>query len=107
MKSNVLDRNWRLVQIAQNSEDDIVKLPLPIMPLEPSCRSALVLQLISPRPARADIKQGANAQIWLLSFEAAVADLAALGAPGGLAYDVSFNKFGLRICFLGISQNLP
>lgn len=32
---------------------------------------------------------------------------AELGAPGALAYDIAFNKFGLRICFLGISQNLP
>jgi hypothetical protein len=31
---------------------------------------------------------------------------AELGAPAGLAYSVAFNKFGLRICFLGISQNL-
>jgi insulysin len=31
---------------------------------------------------------------------------AELGAPGGLAYDLSFNKFGLRICFFGISQNI-
>ena len=31
---------------------------------------------------------------------------AELGAPAGLAYDVGFNKFGLRICFLGISQNI-
>lgn len=29
-----------------------------------------------------------------------------MGAPGALAYDVSFNNFGLRICFLGISQTL-
>jgi len=104
--SNILDQNWKLIQVVQNN-DDVVKLDLPVMSSEPSCRSALVLQLISPRPARSDVKQGANAQIWLLSFEAAVVDLAALGAPGGLAYDVSFNKFGLRICFLGISQNLP
>lgn len=32
---------------------------------------------------------------------------AELGAPAGLAYDLSFNKFGMRVCFLGISQNLP
>ena len=31
---------------------------------------------------------------------------AELGAPAGLAYDLSFNKYGMRLCFLGISQNL-
>jgi len=31
---------------------------------------------------------------------------AELGAPAGLAYTASFNSFGLRICFLGISQNI-
>lgn len=31
---------------------------------------------------------------------------AELGAPAGLSYAISFNKFGLRICFLGISQNI-
>lgn len=31
---------------------------------------------------------------------------AELGAPAGLAYDISFNKFGMRICFLGLSQNV-
>lgn len=33
--------------------------------------------------------------------------LAELGAPGGLAYDVSFNRYGMRVAFLGINQNLP
>ena len=31
---------------------------------------------------------------------------AELGSPAGLAYDLSFNKYGMRICFLGISQNI-
>lgn len=31
---------------------------------------------------------------------------AELGAPAGLAYEISFNKFGMRICFLGLSQNI-
>lgn len=82
-------------------------LALPRAPPEATCRCAFVLQLLSPRPARADIRQAAQAELWKLSFEVAVMDLAELGAPGGLAYDVSFNKFGLRLTFLGISQNLP
>mmetsp|Transcript_38407 Transcript_38407/g.78362 ORF Transcript_38407/g.78362 Transcript_38407/m.78362 type:complete len:193 (-) Transcript_38407:222-800(-) len=32
---------------------------------------------------------------------------AELGAPAGLAYDLSFNEYGLRICFRGLSQTLP
>lgn len=31
---------------------------------------------------------------------------AELGASAGLSYAISFNKYGLRICFLGISQNI-
>ena len=31
---------------------------------------------------------------------------AELGAPAGLSYEISFNKFGMRICFLGLSQNI-
>ena len=31
---------------------------------------------------------------------------AELGAPAGLAYDINFNKYGVRISFLGISQNI-
>lgn len=31
---------------------------------------------------------------------------AELGAPAGLAYDISFNKYGMRICVLGLSQNI-
>ena len=31
---------------------------------------------------------------------------AELGAPAGLAFEISFNKFGMRICFLGLSQNI-
>lgn len=34
-------------------------------------------------------------------------DLAELGAVGGLAYDLSFNKFGMRVAVLGFSQTLP
>ena len=29
-----------------------------------------------------------------------------MGAPAGLAYEISFNKYGMRICVLGLSQNI-
>ena len=82
-------------------------LTLPRAPPEPNCMCAFVLQLLSPRAARADVRQAAKAELWKLVFETMVTDLAELGSAGGLAYDVSFNKYGLRIAFLGISQTLP
>ena len=66
-----------------------------------------MLQLLSPRPARASAEQAANAELWRLTFDAAAKDLAELGAPGGLAYELRFNKYGLRISCLGLSQTIP
>jgi insulysin len=83
-----------------------VGLPLPRAPPEPSCRCAFVLQLLSSRPARADARQAAKGELWQISFQGSIMDLAELGAPAGLAYDISFNKFGMRLSFLGLSQNL-
>ena len=83
-----------------------IGLPMPRGPPEATCRCAFVFQLLSPRPARASVRQAAQAELWKLSFEDAIADLAELGAPGGLAYDWTFTKFGLRLAFLGISQTL-
>lgn len=87
-------------------DQDIPELPLPTLPKEATCRSSLVIQLLSPRPKEANREQAAYAQLWLWSFEYVIQDLAELGVPGGLAYDLSFNKYGLRICILGISQNI-
>jgi len=97
--------DWKLYQSTTNTPIEM-KVPLPAMPPEPNCRAAFVVQLLSPRPARASVLQAALAQLWLISLDNAVEDLAELGAPAGLAYEMSFNKYGLRICFLGISQNL-
>jgi insulysin len=96
-------REWFLVELALGQRG----LPLPRSSPEPNCRCSFVVQLLSSRPARADFRQAARAELWKLSFFESVVDLAELGAPGGLAYDVSFNKFGLRLSFLGISQTLP
>ena len=85
----------------------LIGLPLPRSPPEASCRCAFVLQLLSPRPARASAEQAANAELWRLTFDAAAKDLAELGAPGGLAYELRFNKYGLRISCLGLSQTIP
>jgi len=84
-----------------------IGLPLPSGPPEPSCRCAFVLQLLSSRPARSNVRQAARAELWKLSFESAISDLAELGAVGGLAYDLSFNRYGMRLSFLGIGRTLP
>jgi len=95
-------KNWRILEARINT----FRLRIPRMAPEPSPRASFVFQLLSPRPARANTRQAAFAELWKSSFEKAVVDLAELGAPAGLAYDLSFNRFGMRICFLGISQNL-
>ncbi|GAX26558.1 hypothetical protein FisN_21Lh024 [Fistulifera solaris] len=83
-------------------------LLLPRGPPEPTCRCAFVVEFLSPRPARADARQAAHAQLWLESFESiSMKDLAELGAIGGLAFDLSFNPYGLRLCVLGIRRTLP
>jgi insulysin len=97
------NENWTVLDAFSGQ----VGLSLPRSPPESSCRCAFVLQLLSSRPARADVRQAAKAELWKVAFEMAVMDLAELGAPGGLAYDLSFNKFGMRITVLGVSQNLP
>ena len=81
-------------------------LTLPNMPPEPSSRSVFVLQLLSARPRRANPEMAAYAEVWRISLEYALVDLAELGAPAGLAYDISYNNYGMRVAFLGLSQNL-
>jgi insulysin len=84
-----------------------INLLLPRTPQKSYIRSAFVLQLLSSRPARADVREAARAELWKLSFEAAISDLAEVGVSCGLAYEMSFNKYGIRISFLGLKQNLP
>lgn len=82
-------------------------MTLPKAPPETDCRCVFVLQLLSSRPTRATAEQAANGELWKLAFDAAATDLAELGAPGGLAYELKFNKYGLRISFLGLSKTIP
>jgi len=82
------------------------KMPLPRMPPEANCRCAFVLQLLSPRPTTASAEEAANAELWKHSFYVAALDLAELGVPGALAYELRFNIYGLRISFLGLSQTI-
>jgi len=48
----------------------------------------------------------AHAEVWRISLEYALVDLSELGAPAGLAYEISYNNYGMRVAFLGLSQNL-
>jgi hypothetical protein len=48
----------------------------------------------------------AHAEVWRLTLEKELVDLAELGSPAGLAYEISYNNYGMRVAFLGLSQNL-
>jgi hypothetical protein len=77
--------------------------------------------LLSSRPARANVQQAAQGELWKLAFKddcstnfgsigggsSGAYNLAELGATGGLFYDISYNKYGLRVSFIGPSQTLP
>jgi len=83
------------------------RMALPRAPPETDCRCLFVLQLLSSRTTTATAEQAANGELWKLSFDAAATDLAELGAPGGLAYELKFNKYGLRLSFLGLGRTIP
>mmetsp|Transcript_15300 Transcript_15300/g.44427 ORF Transcript_15300/g.44427 Transcript_15300/m.44427 type:complete len:533 (-) Transcript_15300:189-1787(-) len=105
--ASIVGDNWKLWQAVPGSNEIGSALPLPMISPEPSCRCSFVVQLLSDRPLVANVRQAARAQLWLNSFDDDIIDIAELGAPAGLAYDASFNKYGLRICFRGVSQTLP
>jgi insulysin len=104
-QSSILRDYWTVLRVSSH-DTALPTLQLPRAPPEPSCRSLVVLQLLSTRPARANTQMAARAELWKMSLEYAMTDLAELGAPAGLAYEISFNKFGMRVCFLGLSQNI-
>jgi insulysin len=104
-KSAIVRDYWAILRVVSHNEKKSF-LPLPRAPPEPSCRCAFVLQLLSTRPARANVRSAARAELWKTSLEVALTDVAELGAPAGLAYEISFNKYGMRIAFLGLSQNI-
>ena len=71
VKGESEDNNWRILEPGPNT----MRLPIPRMAQEPSCRCAFVFQLLSPRPARANTRQAAYAELWKASFERAITDL--------------------------------
>ncbi|KAL3817042.1 hypothetical protein ACHAXA_002954 [Cyclostephanos tholiformis] len=100
------DSHWKLWQIP-TAKKDIIGLPWPVRPPEPSVECAFVVQLLSSLVASFTSSQLEVVNLWLLSFDDEVLDLAELGAIAGIAYETSMNKAGLRICFRGVSQTLP
>eukprot|EP00961_Rhodomonas_salina_P300300 3939659-Rhodomonas_salina.1 len=103
LRERALDRSaWTLLDPTGDARIDTALLPSP-----PNYRAALVLQLLSARPASASLRQAAQGELWKVSWASAVGELAEQGTAGGLAYDVSFNEYGMRVAFLGIRQNLP
>jgi insulysin len=106
MQTSIVQDYWSLLKVFSHDEPTPLGLSLPRISPEPSPRAVFVLQLLSSRPPRATAKMAANAEIWKISLEYALSALAELGVPAGLAYEISFNKFGMRIAFLGLSQNI-
>ena len=107
------DSSAQLPRIKSIENDWLVLFPdeemsslLPRGPPEAKPRAVFIIQLLSSRPARAGIRQAAQGELWKIALDMALVDLAELGAPGALAYDVTFNKYGMRIAILGISQNI-
>ncbi|KAL7538681.1 hypothetical protein ACHAWF_006181 [Thalassiosira exigua] len=98
--------NWKLWHIPP-AKQKLIGLPLPMRPPEPSMECAFVVQLLSSLPSTFTRSQLTLANLWLLSFDEEILDLAELGATAGIAYETSLNTAGLRICFRGVSQTLP
>jgi len=98
--------NWKLWHIPP-AKKDFIGLPLPVRPPEPSVECAFVVQLLSSLPSTFTSGQLALANLWLLSFDDAILDLAELGVTAGIAYETSMNTAGLRLSFRGVSQTLP
>lgn len=99
------DPNWKLWQIPPGNE--MIGLPLPVRPPEPTIEGVVVIQLLSSLPSSFTSKQLMLANLFLLSFDEDILDLSELGASASIAYETSFNPSGLRLCFRGVSQSLP
>ena len=102
MKKNT-NIHWRVLVQDKNTK----QIQTPRCPPEGNCCGVSVLQLLSSCPRIANVEQSAHGELWKDSFEEGAAGLAEQGAQGGLAYEVRFNKYGMRLTFYGPSQTLP
>jgi insulysin len=66
--------NWKLWQIPQG-KTDMIGLPLPLRPPEPTIEGAVVIQLLSSLPSSFTPRQLVLANLWLLSLDDAILDL--------------------------------
>eukprot|EP00804_Cyclotella_cryptica_P024169 CCRYP_019498-RA/>CCRYP_019498-RA protein AED:0.03 eAED:0.03 QI:415/1/1/1/0.66/0.5/4/284/1037 len=98
--------NWSMWQIPPGYSQ-LIGLPLPARPPEPSIEGVYVIQLLSSLPSSFTLRQLMLSNLWLLSFDEDILDLSELGAAAGIAYETSFNSSGLRLSFRGVSQTLP
>ena len=102
------DSKWKLWSIPPRKVGGVnIGLPLPVRPPEPSIECSFVVQLLTSLPSTWTSRQLALANLWLLSFDDEILDLAELGATASIAYETSLNTSGLRISFRGVSQTLP
>lgn len=79
--------NWKLWHIPPGRAE--LGLPLPVRAPEPSIECCYVVQLLSSLPSAFTSRQLALANLWLLSFDDEILDLAELGATAGKATDLS------------------
>ena len=103
---SVRESNWKLWHLPPGKQG-FVGLPLPVRPPEPSVEGAFVVQLLSSLPNTWSSKELTLANLYLLSFDDEILDLAELGATAAIAYETSINTAGLRLSFRGVSQSLP
>jgi len=71
-RSSILKDYWAVLDVQPHAKTG---LPMPRSPPEPSCRCVFVLQLLSSRPARANVRMAARAQLWKASLDYALSDL--------------------------------
>lgn len=65
------------------------------------------LQIDSPIPAAASVRQAARGELWRLTLLQALSEYTAPAALAGLKFDISFNAQGVRLLTSGYAQRLP
>eukprot|EP00592_Proboscia_alata_P019630 CAMPEP_0194422720 /NCGR_PEP_ID=MMETSP0176-20130528/22030_1 /TAXON_ID=216777 /ORGANISM="Proboscia alata, Strain PI-D3" /LENGTH=1206 /DNA_ID=CAMNT_0039231609 /DNA_START=304 /DNA_END=3924 /DNA_ORIENTATION=+ len=98
---------WEVYQPMPALFDSIVfEKPEAIEKPEASGTASLVIQIFSPRPISATPIQAARADLFLMSFNDVISDIANLGSASGIVYDIGYNEHGIRLAFQGMSQML-
>ena len=66
-----------------------------------------VLQIDTPKPSSATVREAARAELWRLTLLEALSETTGQAAVAGLKCDLSFNNRGIRLVVSGYSQRLP